>query len=107
MQNELLRICGYGKNSRSLQRAEAVKKNYSRFDEIVKALRDLESFFKHSDYYLSLQNDFDLIEIRNDMLQDEEFVMMDSDIIVWANEHNIELQEDLDRIAILGFKEES
>jgi hypothetical protein len=104
MQNELLRLCGYGQNTQALERVEQIRKNYSDFNGIVTALKDLEPFLLHSDFYLSLQNDYDLIEIRNDMLADEEFIMMDSDIIVWANEHNVELQEDFDRIAILGFR---
>lgn len=104
MQNELLRLCGYGVNEKALERLGQVRKNYSHFDEIVGALLDLEPFLRHSDYYLSLQNDFDLIQIRNDLLDGDEFMMMDGDIIVWANQHNVELQEDLDRISILGFR---
>jgi hypothetical protein len=106
MQNELLRLCGYGQNDQSLRRVEQIRKNYSHFDEIVRALRDLEPFLRRSGFYLSLQNDFDLIQIRNDLLEEDDFIMLDSDIIVWANEHNIELQEDLDRISILGFRVE-
>jgi hypothetical protein len=104
MQNELLRLCGYGQNAQSLRRVEQIRKNYSHFDEIVRALLDLEPFLRRSGFYLSLQNDFDLIQIRNDLLEEDDFIMLDSDIIVWANEHNVELQEDLDRISILGFK---
>jgi hypothetical protein len=104
MQNELLRLCGYAPNPKSLERLEQIRKNYSRFDDIVKALLDLEPFLKRSDYYLSLQGDCDMIEIRSTMLEEDEFSMMDSDIIVWANQHGIELQEEFDRISILGFK---
>jgi hypothetical protein len=106
MENELLRLCGYSQNAQSLQRVDQIRKNYSRFDEVVRALLDLEPFLRRSGFFLSLQNDFDLIQIRNDMLEEDEFIMLDSDIIVWANEHNIELQEDLDRISILGFRGE-
>jgi hypothetical protein len=106
MQDELLRLCGYSPNARVLERVEQIQKNYTRFDALVTALKDLEPFLTHSDYYLSLQNDFDQIEIRNGMLDPEDFIMMDSDIIVWANEHEIELQEAFDRIAILGFRDE-
>ena len=42
MQEELLRLCGYGKNAQALQRVEQIRKNYSHFDEIVTALKDLE-----------------------------------------------------------------
>ncbi len=104
MQEELLRLCGYGKNAQALQRAEQVRKNYSHFDEIVTALKDLEPLLQHSNFYLSLQSDFDLIHIRNDMLDGDEFMMLDSDIIVWANEHNIDLEEGFGYISILGFK---
>lgn len=103
MENELLRLCGYAQNAQSLRRIEQVRKNYSRFDDIVRALLDLEPHLRHSGFYLSLQNDFDLIQIRSDMLDEDDFMMLDSDIIVWANEHGIELQEELDRISILGF----
>ena len=106
MENELLRLCHYSPNPQSLERVERIKKNYSRFDEIVAALLKLEPFLNHSDFYLSLQGECDMIEIRNSMIDDEEFMMMDSDIIVWANQHNIELQEEPDRISILGFKRE-
>lgn len=104
MQEELLRLCGYSPNDKSLERVEQIRKNYSRFDEIVTALLDLEPFLKRSDYYLSLQGDCDMIEIRSTMLDEDSFTMMDSDIIVWANQHGIELQEEFDRISILGFK---
>ena len=106
MENELLRLCNYAPNPKSLERVERIRNNYSRFDEIVTALLDLEPFLRHSDFNLSLQGDCDMIEIRNSMVDDEAFMMMDSDIIVWANQHNIELQEEPDRISILGFRRE-
>ena len=86
---ELLRLCGYKQNSSSFQRVEQIKKNYSEFDKIVKALLDLESYLQHSDFYLSLK---------------DEFLMLDGDIVVWANEHNIEFLENPDNVAILGFR---
>lgn len=104
MQDELLRLCGYPQNAKSLERVEQIRNNYSRFDEVVKALLDLEPFLKRSDYYLSLEGDCDMIEIRSTMLDEDEFTMMDSDIIVWANQHGVELQEEFDRISILGFR---
>ena len=107
MEKELLRLCGYGENADSLALVARVKKNYSKFDEIVKALLDLEPFLQHSDFYLSLLSSRDMIKIKNDMLEDEDFMMLDSDIIVWANQHGIELEEGLDQICILGFKQEA
>jgi len=104
MEEELLRLCGYTNNPNSAKRAEAIRKNYSDFDGIVRALLKLEPFLRHSDFYLSLQSDCDMIEIRNGMADDEEFTMGDSEIIVWANQNGIELQEEFDRISILGFK---
>ena len=101
---ELLRLCGYKQNSSSLHRGEQIKKNYSEFDEIVVALLDLESYLLHSDFYISLKDDFDLIEIRNDLCNEEELLMLDGDIVVWANQHNIEFLENFDNVSILGFK---
>ena len=102
---ELLRLCGYKQNSSSLHRVEQIKKNYSEFDEIVVALLDLESYLQHSDFYISLKDDFDLIEIRNDLCNEEELLMLDGDIVVWANQHNIEFLENFDNVSILGFKD--
>lgn len=31
--------------------------------------------------------------------------MLDGDIVVWANEHNIEFLENLDNVSVLGFKQ--
>ena len=101
---ELLRLCGYKENPSSLQRVSQIEKNYSEFDKVVKALLDLESYLEHSDFYLSLKDEFDLIEIRNDLCNEEELLMLDADIVVWANEHNIEFLENPDNVAILGFK---
>jgi hypothetical protein len=101
---ELLRICGYTQDSHSLDRVEQVKKNYSHFDDIVVALLDLEEFLVHSDFYISLRDDYDLIEIRNDMYSENELIMLDGDIVEWANYHNIDFIENSDNISILGIK---
>ncbi len=106
MEEKLLRMCGYAHDAESLARLERIKKNYSQFDALVAALLDLEPFLQHSDYYLSLLSDRDMIKIKNDLLEGDEFMMMDSDIVVWANQHNIELEEESDKIYILGFKHE-
>lgn len=101
---ELLRLCGYTQNSSSLQRVEQIKKNYSEFDKIVVALLDLEPYLLHSDFYISLKDDFDLIEIRNDLYNEDELLMLDGDIVVWANQHDVEFLENHDNVSILGFK---
>lgn len=106
MEEELLHLCGYSDDERSLLLVRNVKKNYSDFYGIVKALMELGPFFEHSDYYLSLKSDRDMIKIKNDMLNEEEFMMMDSDILVWANQNNIDLEEGIDQICILGFKQD-
>jgi len=106
MKEELLQMCGYANNEKMNAWAERTASNYSQFDEIVIALKDLEEFLSHSSYYLSLQSERDMINIRNDMLEEEEFLAMDAEILVWANEHNIELEEGFDQINILGFKKE-
>jgi hypothetical protein len=103
---ELLRLCDYTQNSSTLRRVEQIKKNYSAFDRVVVALLDLESYLQHSDFYISLKDDFDLIEIRNDLYNEDELLMLDTDIVVWANEHSIEFLENLDNVSILGFKHE-
>lgn len=87
---ELLRLCGYAQKSSTFHRIEQIKKNYSEFDKVVVALLDLESYLQHSDFYISLKDDFDLIEIRNDLCNEDELLMLDTDIVVWANEHSIE-----------------
>ena len=103
---ELLRLCGYTQNSSAFHRVEQIKKNYSEFDKIVAALLDLESYLQHSDFYISLKDDFDLIEIRNDLCNEDELLVVDGDIVVWANQHNIEFLENHDNVSILGFKHE-
>lgn len=101
---ELLRLCAYKQNSSSLHRVEQIKKNYSEFDKVVAALLDLESYLQHSDFYLSLKDDFDLIEVRNDLCNEDEFFILDVDIVEWANKHNIEFLENHDNVSILGFR---
>ena len=101
---ELLSMCGYAHNTSSLQRVEQIKNNYSEFDKVVEALLDLKPYLQHSDFYMSLKDDYDFIEIRNDLYNEDELLMLDGEIIVWANEHNIELLENPDNVSILGFK---
>jgi hypothetical protein len=101
---ELLDMCGYSHNESSLQRIEQIKRNYSEFDKVVEALLDLKPYLQHSDFYLSLKDDYDAIEIRNDLYNEEEFLMLDGEITVWAKEHNIEFLENMDNVAILGFR---
>lgn len=106
MEKELLKMCGYKDDERSLSLVNDVKNSYVCFDEIVKALKDLEPFFEHSDYYISLRSGHHMIKIKNDILNDDDIISLDGDIIVWANEHNIELQEEPGQISILGQKED-
>lgn len=106
MEKKLLELCGYGYDEAALELVERIKMNYSQFEEVVMALLDLESFLEHSDYYLSLNSEWDMIKIKNDLLVGEDFVTMDSDIVVWANHHNIELEERPEHISILGFVQE-
>ena len=101
---KLLDLCGYAQNESSLDRIEQIKRNYSEFDKVVEALLDLKSYLEHSDFYLSLKDDYDLIEIRNDSYTEDELLMLDADIIVWAKLHNIEFLENSDNVSILGFK---
>ena len=103
---KLLDMCGYTQNESSLQRIEQIKKNYSEFDKVVEALLDLKLYLQHSDFYMSLKDDYDFIEIRNDLYNEDELLMLDGEIIVWANEHNIEYLENPDNISILGFRHE-
>lgn len=103
---ELLNLCGYAQNASSLDRIEQIKKNYSEFDKVVEALLDLKSYLQHSDFYISLKDDYDLIEIRNDLYSEDELLMLDGEITLWANEHNIEYLENPDNISILGFRHE-
>lgn len=104
--HKLLNICGYGINPESLELESRIIKNYSQYDELLSALEDLQAILQHSDFYLSLRSDRDMIKIKNDMVDTEEFMVVDTDIIVWANEHNIEYEEGLDEICILGFRKE-
>ena len=101
---KLLDLCGYAQNTSSLDRIEQIKRNYSEFDKVVEALLDLKSYLEHSDFYLSLKDDYDLIEIRNDLYNEDELLMLDGDIIVWAKLHNIEFLENSDNVSILGFR---
>jgi hypothetical protein len=101
---ELLELCVYAKNASSINIIEHINKNYSEFDKVVEALLDLKSYLQHSDFYISLKDDYDLIEIRNDLYNEDELLMLDGDIIVWANLHNIEFLENPDNVSILGFR---
>ena len=103
---ELLDMCGYAQNTSSLQRVEQIKNNYSEFDKIVEALRDLKPYLDHSDFYMSLKDDFDFIEIRNDLYDEDELLMLDGEITVWAKAHNIDFLENTDNVSILGFRHE-
>jgi len=103
---ELLNMCGYTYNASSLHRIEQIKNNYSEFDKIVEALLELKPYLQHSDFYMSLKDDYDFIEIRNDQYNEDELLMLDGEITVWANAHNIEYLENPDNISILGFRHE-
>lgn len=102
METELLKMCGYKDDERSSALVYEVQNNYLNFDEVVKALADLKPFLDHSDYYLSLRSGQHLIKIKNDLSGQDDFLSMDAEILVWANEHNIELQEEPGQILILG-----
>ena len=104
MERELLKMCGYKEDQRSLDLVSEVKNNYLCFDKVVMALRDLQPFLEHSDYYLSLRSGHHMIKIKNDLLDKDDFVSLDADILVWANEHNIELEEEPGQISIIGCK---
>ena len=106
MEHELLKLCGYKDDQRSLDLVTEVKSNYLYFDEVVAALKDLQPFLEHSDYYLSLRSGHHLIKIKNDLLNNDDFLTLDAEILVWANEHNIELQEEPGQISILGLRQE-
>ncbi len=105
MEKELLRMCGYKEDKKALELVQEIKRNYLLFDELVVALRDIQSFLEHSDYYLSLRSERYMIKFKNDLLNQDDFLALDAEIIVWANEHNIELEEDLGKILILGLRE--
>ena len=104
MEHELLKLCGYKDDQRSLDLVAEVKSNYLHFEEVVAALKDLQPFLEHSDYYLSLRSGHHLIKIKNDLLDNDDFLTLDAEILVWANEHNIELQEEPGQISILGVR---
>jgi len=106
MEEELLQMCGYKKDAKSLALVNEIKGNYLCFDEIVVALRDLQPFLKHSDYYLSLRSGHHMIKIKNDILDQDDFLSLDAEIVVWANQHNIELEEEPGQISILGRRPE-
>ena len=106
MEKELLQMCGYKEDEQSLALVNEIKGNYMCFDEVVGALKDLQPFLIHSDYYLSLRSGHHMIKIKNDLLNEEDFLSLDAEIVVWANEHNIELQEEPGQISILGRRPE-
>ncbi len=107
MQETLLDLCGYGHDKKSLETVDRVSKNYSEFDELVKALTKLEFFLKHSNYYLSLMSERDMIQIKTDIRdEDEEFFTIDSEISVWANENKVEIEEGFNAVCIIGFKQD-
>ncbi len=105
-EHKLLNLCDYRINKDSIELEERIKKNYSRYDDLLVALQELQNILLHSDFYLSLQSERDMIKIKNDMIDDEEYMVVDTDIIVWANEYKIEIEENLEDICILGFKKE-
>jgi len=105
MEKELLKICGYKDDERGMSLVQEVKGNYLYFNEIVTALKDLEPYLKHSDYYISLRSGQHMIRIKNDLLSEDDLISLDAEILVWANEHNIELQEEPGEISILGKRE--
>jgi len=105
-EKELLQMCGYKEDGKSLDLVTEIQGNYLCFNEVVDALKDLAPFLKHSDYYLSLRSGHHMIKIKNDLLDQDDFLALDTEIIVWANEHNIELQEEPGQISILGRRSE-
>ncbi len=102
MEKELLEMCGYKDDEKGRQLVSEVKSNYLHFEKVVEALTDLKPFLDHSDYYLSLRSGHHMIKIKNDLLDQDDFVTLDAEILVWANEHDIELQEEPGQILILG-----
>ena len=64
MEKELLQMCGYKDDARGLSLVQEVKSNYMHFDEVVTALKDLQPFLEHSDYYLSLLSGHHMIKIK-------------------------------------------
>ena len=106
MEKELLQMCGYKDDEKSLALVNEIKGNYLCFNEVVTALKDLQPFLQHSDFYLSLRSGHHMIKIKNDLLDQDEFLNLDTEIVVWANEHNIELEEEPGQISILGRRAE-
>ena len=102
MEKELLKMCGYKDDDRGMALVREVKSNYMCFNEVVEALKDLQPFLEHSDFYLSLRSGHHMIKIKNDLLDQDDFITLDAEILVWANEHNMELQEEPGQILILG-----
>jgi len=102
MEKELLKMCGYKDDDRGMALVREVKSNYMCFNEVVEALKDLQPFIEHSDFYLSLRSGHHMIKIKNDLLDQDDFITLDAEILVWANEHNMELQEEPGQILILG-----
>jgi len=102
METELLQMCGYKNDELGMSLVNEVKSNYMCFNEVVSALKDLQPFLQHSDYYLSLRSGHHMIKIKNDLLNQEDIISLDAEILVWANEHNMELQEEPGQILILG-----
>ena len=100
---KLLKICEYGINTNTIELESRIKKNYSQYEELLNALESLQVILDRSDFYLSLQSERDMIKIKNDMVDDEEYMVVDADIIVWANEYKIDYEEGLEEICILGF----
>ena len=103
MEEKLLEICGYTINKESLSLVETVKNSYSDFNGIVTSIENLKHFLDHSDYYLSLQSDRNMLNIRNSLVSEDDFMLNDSEIIVWANTHKIDIEEGENQICILGF----
>ncbi len=106
MEHELIKLCGYKDDQHSLDLVNEVKSNYLNFEGVVSALLDLKPFLDHSDYYLSLRSGHHMIKIKSDLVDSDDFLSLSADIIVWANEHNIELQEEPGQISILGCRQD-
>jgi len=105
-EHKLLKICGYGINTNTIELESRIKRNYSQYEKLLNALESLQVILDRSDFYLSLQSERDMIKIKNDIVEDEEYMVIDTDIIVWANEFKIDYEEGLEEICLLGFKRE-
>ena len=46
VERELLKMCGYKDDEKSLELVREVKNNYLCFNEVVEALKDLKPFFR-------------------------------------------------------------